>query len=75
MSSGCLVLVFTSIAETEPLPLFATKAVARQRERAGTADTPSGMTPTSAPANPSTTTTGAHRDRRIAALPVTGDTA
>ena len=56
MSVGCLVLVFTSIVDTVPLPPLVTKAVARHRARAATADTPPGTTPTSAPANPSTKT-------------------
>jgi hypothetical protein len=37
------------------------KAVARHRECAITADTPSATTPTSAPANPSTTSPRNHR--------------
>ena len=63
MSVGFLVLVFTSIVDTESLPVLVTKAVARHRERAGTADTPSGTTPTSAPANPNTKTLRTHRNR------------
>jgi hypothetical protein len=55
MSSGCFVLVFTSIVDTVPLPALVTKAVGRHRERAGTADPSLVSTPTSAPANPSTT--------------------
>jgi len=51
--------------ESVPLPIFATKAVVRHGARAGTADTPSGATPTSAPANPSATTTGTKRNCRI----------
>jgi hypothetical protein len=75
MSAGFLVLVFTSIVDTEALSALVTKAVARHRERPATADTPCG-TPTSAPANPSTTTPRTHRNGRIAASrPVTGDTA
>jgi hypothetical protein len=73
ISVGSLVLVFTSIADTVLLPALATKAVGRHRARPGTADTLPGTTPTSAPANPNTNTTRTHRDRRIAALPVTGD--
>src|SRR5262249_21216660 len=64
--STSLVLVFTSIADTVSLSLLATKAVVAHRPRAGIADTPSGTTPTSAPANPSTTTPRAHGKRRIA---------
>ena len=75
MSSGCLIRVFTPIVDTVPLRMLVTNAVARHRERAATADAPFGTTPTSAPANANTNTTGTHRDRRIAALPVTGDTA
>src|SRR5262249_43682104 len=56
MSVGFLVLVFTSIVDTEPPPLLVTKAVGRHRERAATADTPPGNAPTSAPATPSPTT-------------------
>ncbi len=67
MSVGFLVLVFTSIVDTVPLPSLVTKAVGRHRDRAGTADTPSGTTPTSAPANPNTTTRRTDRNRRIAA--------
>jgi hypothetical protein len=69
MSVGCLVLVFTAIVDTEPLPTLVTKAVGRHRARPATADAPLGTIPTSAPANPSTTTTRTHRQ------PVTGDTA
>jgi hypothetical protein len=76
MSVGFLALVFTSIVDTVPLPALVTKAVARHRARAGTADTPLGTTPTSAPANPSTKAPRSHRKRRIGyARPVTGDTA
>ena len=86
MSVGFLVLVFTSIVDTVPLPLLATKAVARHRARAATADTPSGTTPTSAPANPSTNThepTGTAASlplprcphQLMLSVPVTGDTA
>src|SRR5262245_2698958 len=56
MSAGFLILVFTSIVDTVPLPLLVTTTVGRHRARTGAADTPSGTTPTSAPANPSTTT-------------------
>jgi hypothetical protein len=71
-----LVLVVTSIIDTVPLPVLATRAVARHRARAAVADTPSGTTPTIAPANPSATTTHeplalSHRYVR----PVTGDRA
>src|SRR5262249_59744494 len=71
MSVGFLILVFTSIVDTEPLRPLATKAVVRHRGRVATADTPSGTTPTSAPANLSTTSPRTHRNRRIAppALP------
>jgi hypothetical protein len=78
MSVGFLVPVFTSIVETEPLTALATKAVARHSLRAVTADTPSGTTPTSAPANPSTTTPRTHRNGDALpglSVPVTGDTA
>ena len=86
MSVGFLALVFTSIVDTVPLPALVTKAVDRHSLRARTADTPSGTTPTSAAANPSTKTPRAHRNRRITApaslsspimlsVPVTGDTA
>src|SRR5262245_14164202 len=61
MSSGLLVLVFTSIVDTEPL---SPNAVGRQRARAATAGTPSGTTPIIAPANPNITTP---RTQRIAA--------
>src|SRR5262245_62295122 len=66
MSAGFLVLVFTSMVDTVPLPVLATRAVARHCARAGTANTPLETTTTSAPANPSNTTTRAHRNRRIA---------
>src|SRR5262249_62332291 len=76
MSVGSLVLVFASIVDTVPLGGLVTKTVARHRDRAGTADTPSRTTPTSAPANPSTTTPQTHRPRRIRyARPLTGHTA
>src|SRR5215471_6189633 len=73
MSVGFLVLVSTSIVDTsmvdtDPLPALETNAVARQRDRPATADTP-GATPTSAPANPNTTTTRTHRNRRIPCAP------
>src|SRR5262249_44279920 len=61
MSVGFLLLVFTSTVDTVRLPVLATKAVDRHRARAATADTPSGNTPISAPANPSATTTRPHR--------------
>jgi hypothetical protein len=60
MSEECLVLVCTSIADTVPLSRLATKAVGRYCARPAAADTPSGTTPTSAPANPSTTTPRNH---------------
>jgi hypothetical protein len=63
MSVGCLVLVFTSIVDTVPLPTSVTKAVARQRGRAATTDAPPWTTPTSAPDNPSTKAPNAHRSR------------
>src|SRR5262245_34755345 len=66
MSVGSLVLVFTSIVDTVSLRPLATQAVVRHRARAGTADTRPGTTPCSAPANPSTTTTRAHPNRRNA---------
>jgi hypothetical protein len=78
MSVGSLVLVFTSIVDTVPLPELATKTVARHSLCVATADTPSGTTPTSAPVNPSTNTTGTHRKRNVLpalSVPVTGDTA
>jgi hypothetical protein len=75
MSVGFLVLVFTSIVDTEALCPLDTKAVARHRARSGTADTPLETKPISAPANPSATTPRPHRNRRIASRPVTGDTA
>src|SRR5512132_1640954 len=59
--SGSVVLVLTSITDTVPLPKFGTKAVARQGLGAGTADAPTGNTPTSAPANPSTKTPRTNR--------------
>src|SRR5215471_19885225 len=68
MSVGFLVLVVTSMVDTDPLPALETNAVARQRDRPATADTP-GATPTSAPANPNTTTTRTHRNRRIPRAP------
>jgi hypothetical protein len=55
------------MVETVLLPVLVTKAVARQRERAGTADTPRGTTPTSAPDNPSTKIPRTDRNRGIAA--------
>jgi hypothetical protein len=67
-----------SIVDTEPLRAFVTRAVGRHRERAATADTPSGTTPTSAPVNPNTTTPRNHRNcnaLRALPVPVTGDTA
>src|SRR6266511_1054807 len=67
MSVGFLVLVFTSIVDAESFSRLVTNAVGRHRERAATADTPSGIPPTSAPANPSTASTGTHRTRGIAA--------
>src|SRR5262245_3321022 len=67
MSVGFLVLVFTSIVETVLLAALVTKAVARHRPRASTADTPSGTTPTSAPANPNSRARRTHRNRRITA--------
>jgi hypothetical protein len=72
------------MVDTVPPTEFVTKAVCRHRGRAGTADTPLGTTPTSAPANPNINTPRTHPNRRIAApaslfiqlpLPVTGDTA
>jgi hypothetical protein len=80
MSVGFFVLVFTSIVDTELLPWTVTKAVGRHPARAAAADTPPGLTPASAPDNPSTNTPRTHRDRHIAAsrglsVPVTGDTA
>jgi hypothetical protein len=67
MSVGFLVPVFTSIVETVLLRLLVTKALARHSLGAATADTPSGTTPTIAPANPNTTSPRTHRNRRIAA--------
>src|SRR5262245_30916112 len=66
MSVRFLVLVLTSMVDTVPPCALVTKAVCWHRDRAGTADTPSGNPLTSAPVNPSTTTARAHR-RRIAA--------
>src|SRR5262249_9522861 len=66
MSVGYFVLVITSIADTVPPPLLATKAVGRHRDRAGTA-APLGLTPITAPPIPSTTTTRTDGDRRISA--------
>jgi hypothetical protein len=68
MSAGFFVLLLTSIVDTVPLSALVTNAVARHRERA-TADTPPGDTPTSAPANPNTTTPRTHRNHRTAATP------
>src|SRR5262249_54219697 len=65
MSVGFLVRVPTSMVESVPLRPLVTKAVVRHRARTGTADTLSGTTPTSAPANPSTTTARAHRNRIV----------
>ena len=65
MSERCLVLVFTSIVDTVALMALVTKTVARHPLRAGTADTPSGSTPTSVPVNPSTTSLRAHRDCNV----------
>jgi hypothetical protein len=70
MSVRCFVLVFTSIVETVPLALLVTKAVARHRVRAGTADTPSGTTPTSAPDKPNATTPRRNRPHRCPCLAV-----
>src|SRR6516164_1482629 len=67
MSTGFLVLVLTSMVDTVPLAPLATKAVDRHRPRAVTAATPPGTTPTSAPANPTTTTPRTHRNRSIPA--------
>src|SRR5262249_61092015 len=67
MSVGFLVLVFTSIVDTVSLPLLATNAVARHRRRVASVDAPVGTPPTSAPANPNTTTPRTHRTRRITA--------
>src|SRR5262249_41001619 len=71
MSVGFLVPVFASIVDTVSLMPLATKTVARHRPRgaATAADTPPGATPTSPPANPTTTSRRTHRNRRIAALP------
>src|SRR5262245_7042459 len=69
MSACFLVLVLTSIVDTVLLALLVTKAVARHGARPATADPSSGITPTSAPANPSTTTPRAHRNRRTSTLP------
>src|SRR5919106_357970 len=59
-SVGRLVRVLTSIVDTVLLAALVTKAVGRHRARPGTADTPSGTTPTSPPANASTTTPRTH---------------
>src|SRR5262245_8348283 len=61
MSLGSFVRVLTSIVDTVPLPTLATNAVSRHRLRAGAHDTPvAGTTPTTAPANPNTTTPRTH---------------
>src|SRR5262249_56409630 len=60
MSSGLLTLVFTPILDTVPLMPLVTKAVARHRPSGAAADTPSGSTPASAPANPTTPTPRPH---------------
>src|SRR5262245_17542917 len=62
MSVAFLVLVLRSIVDTEPLPALLTNTVGRHCARAGTA-APLGTTPTSAPANPNTTTPRTHHIR------------
>jgi hypothetical protein len=63
MSAGFLVRVFTSIVDTVPLMPFVTTTIGRHGARPADADTPSGTTPTSAPANPSAITPRTQRTR------------
>src|SRR5262249_30652245 len=83
MSVGCLVRVFTSIVDTVSLSWLLTNAVDRHRARTGTADAPSGTTPTRRPRHPEphTPTTPRKPPHRWSLVcsrhsgPVTGDTA